>query len=174
MTCYLPTRRIIPSYNRWMDEQHHSSMPFPVYILSFHPFIFIVQFYAVLFIFLSFCAILSHDVHTIFFLFFPHSSFHHSSFLTSTRLINYFISILPAFAFAQQFFFHPVSFYPLFQFLLNYCLLLLNDRKIILWSCHFIYILSILFLIFSSSFTHYLLHFPTHLFLKRLMFLHTI
>jgi len=173
-TCYLPTRCSIPSYNRRLDAEHHSSMPFSIYILSFHPFISIVQFSALVWIFLSFCTILSHDVHTVFFLLFPHSSFHHSSFLTSTRPINYFISTLPAFAFAQQFFFHPVSFYPLFQFLLHYYLLLLNDRQRILSYCHFIYSLFILFLIFSFLFTHYVLHFLTHLFLNRSMFLHTI
>jgi hypothetical protein len=81
----------------------------------------------------------------MFFLLFPHSSFHHSSFLISTRPINYFISTI--LAFSQQFFFHPLSFYPLFQFLLNCYLLLLNDRQRIIWYCHFIYI----FFIFLSS-----------------------
>jgi len=104
--------------------------------LKFYPFILLFLSYGFLlsyvFSFLSFCSVLSHDVHTIFFLLFPHSRFHHSSFLISTRPINYFISTLPAFAFAQQFFFHPLSFYPLFQFLLNCYLLLLNDRQRIL------------------------------------------
>lgn len=172
MTCYLPTRRSIPSYNRRLDAEH-SSMPFPMCILSFHPFICIVQFLLLMY-FPFFLYYIKPWCTYNFLSLFPHSIFHNSSFLTSTRPINYFIYILPAFAFAQQFFFHPLSFYPLFQFLLNYYLLLLNDRKIILWYCHFIYILLILFLIFSSSFTHYLLHFLIHLFLNRSMFLHTI
>lgn len=118
MTYCWPTRRSIFSYNRRLDAEHHSSIPFPMsYVLSFHPFISIVQFPDLLCIFISFCSVVRHDVHTIFFLLFPHSSFHLSSFFTSTRQINYFISILPAFA--QQFFFTMSPLIDYFSFYLT-------------------------------------------------------
>lgn len=92
----------IPSYNRRLNAECHSSMPFP---MSYVFFLLSLYFYRIVFCslkcFLSFCSILSHYVHTIFFLLFPHSNIHHSSFLTSPISINYFISILPAFAFVQ-------------------------------------------------------------------------
>jgi len=80
MTCYLRTRRSIPFYNRRLNAEHHSSMPFPISYFIHSSF----SFYRI--VFRS--------------LFLTHSSFHHSSFLTSTTLINYFISVLRAFAFA--------------------------------------------------------------------------